>query len=267
MVCNGIAFGGGRLPGCESVAAATAVLRRAVELGVTLIDTADVYGQGVSETRIAEALHPYPPGLTIATKGGFVRGSGGPVPDGRPEHLRAACEESLRRLRTDTIDLYQLHAPDPSVPLEESLGAIAQLRDEGKIRRIGVSNVDARELARARAVAPVAAVQNAYNVRRRRRFGADPVLAECERAGIAYLAYQPIAAGRLVEDDAVRDVAAGHGATPAQVALAWLLSQSPVVVPIPGTCAVSHVEENMWAARLQLTRADLAALTPGAGDD
>jgi pyridoxine 4-dehydrogenase len=264
-----IGFGGGRLPGCPDQATATAVLRRAVELGVDLIDTADIYGNGVSESRIAEALFPYPAHVTIATKGGFVRGAEGPVPDGRPAHLRAACEASLRRLRIDAIDLYQLHTPDPQVAFEESVGALVELRDAGKVRGIGLSQVTAEQLSRARTLTPVASVQNGYNVRRRRRFGPDPVLGECERAGITYLAFHPLAAGRLAGDEAAAEVARRLGATAGQVALAWLLAQSDAIVPIPGTRTVQHLEENMAAARVRLEAADIAALerspTPDAG--
>jgi aryl-alcohol dehydrogenase-like predicted oxidoreductase len=265
-----IGFGGGRLAGCPNQAAATALLRRAVELGAGLIDTADVYGAGVSESRIAAALHPYPEDVTIATKGGFVRTSGGPVPNGHPAHLRAACEASLRRLRADAIDLYQLHTPDPAVPLEESLGALEELRAQGKVRRIGISNVTPDQLQTARTVTEISAVQNGYSVRRRRRFGVDPVLHECGRAGITYLAHQPLALGRLTDDAAADGVAALHGATAGQVALAWLLAQSAAVVPIPGTKSVAHLEENMAAAKLRLAAHELAELearpTPDGGD-
>jgi pyridoxine 4-dehydrogenase len=247
--------------GCPDDASAAALLRRAVDLGVNLIDTADLYGDGRSEMRIAKALHPYPAGLVIATKGGFVPGPDGPVPDGSPAHLRAACDASLRRLGLDTLDLYFLHAPDPAVPFTESLGALAELRAEGKVRLVGLSNVSAEQLARARTVLPVAAVQNGYNVRRRRRFGPDPVLAECERDGIPFLASQPLAVGRLAQaDEAASSVAARHGATPGQVALAWLLGQSPVTLPIPGTTSVRHLEENLAAATLRLGAEDVAEL-------
>jgi pyridoxine 4-dehydrogenase len=255
--------------GCPDDASAAALLRRAVDLGVNLIDTADLYGRGLSETRIAKALRPYPTGLVIATKGGFVPGTYGPVPDGSPAHLRAACEASLRRLGLETIDLYFLHAPDPAVPWSESLGALAELRGEGKVRLVGLSNVSAEQLALARTVLPVTAVQNSYNVRRRRRFGPDPVLAECERDSIPFLASQPLAVGRLAQgDEAARSVAARHGATLGQVALAWLLGQSPVTLPIPGTTSVRHLEENLAAASLRLGVEDVAELErrPADGD-
>jgi aryl-alcohol dehydrogenase-like predicted oxidoreductase len=183
------------------------------------------------------------------------------VPNGSPAHLRAACEASLRRLKSETIDLYFLHAPDPEVPLGESLGVLAALRSEGKVRLVGLSNVTADELALAASVLPVSAVQNAYNVRRRRRFGPDPVLAACERMGIAYMASQPLAVGRLAEDDAVRQVAARHGATPGQVSLAWLLGQSHAIVAIPGTTSVRHLEENVAAVRLPLSPEDAVLLS------
>lgn len=247
--------------GCPDDASAGALMRRAFELGVKLIDTADLYADGRSEARIAKALRPYPPGVVIATKGGYLAGNDGPVPDGRPAHLRAACEGSLRRLGLETIELFFLHTPDPAVPLSESLGALDTLRAEGKIRHIGLSNVSAGQLAEAREVVQVAAVQNGYNVRRRRRFGPEPALASCEEAGIPFMAYVPLGTGRLIQvDDALRRVAARHDATAAQVALAWLLAQSEVALPIPGTTSVQHLEENMAAARLRLEPADLEEL-------
>ena len=247
--------------GCADDAAAGVLLRRAFELGVRLIDTADLYANGHSEMRIASALRPYPADVVIASKGGYVAGPDGPVPDGRPEHLRSACEGSLRRLGLETIDLYFLHTPDPEVPLAESLGGLAELQAEGKIRHVGLSTVDAQQLAEAMAVLPVAAVQNGYNVRRRRRLGPEPALAACEPAGIPFLAYVPLGTGRLLErDEALQRVAARHGATPAQVALAWLLAQSEVVLPIPGTTSVQHLEENMASTQLRLQPADLAEL-------
>ncbi len=255
-----VGLGGGRIPGFADDGSAAVLLRRALELGVNLIDTADIYGRGLSETRIATALHPYPEDLVIATKGGFVPSGAGPVPDGRPQHLRDACEASLRRLRLDTIELYQLHTPDPAVPFEESLGALVELREQGKVRHLGLSNVTAEQLARARELAPIVSVQNSYNVRRRRRFGPDPVLAACERAGIVLLASQPLAAGRLPGDEAPQRVAARRAATPGQVALAWLLKCSPVVLPIPGTRSVRHLEENVAAPSVSLRAEDLSEL-------
>jgi aryl-alcohol dehydrogenase-like predicted oxidoreductase len=235
------------------------VLRRAVELGVNLIDTADSYGPEVSETLIAEALHPYPEGLVIATKAGFERH--GPKrwsPDGRPEHLRAACEASLRRLRLDRIDLFYLHTVDPAVPLEESLGALAELRTEGKIRLAAVSNVDAAQLERARTVVPVAAVQNRLSLAER---DAEPVLAACEREGTAFVTWAPLAKGFLAgAKGSPATIARRHHATPAQVSLAWLLARSPVTIAIPGTSSVEHLEENLGAAALELSPEDVAAL-------
>jgi pyridoxine 4-dehydrogenase len=238
---------------------ARAVLRRAVELGVDLIDTADSYGPEVSETLLAETLHPYPEGLVIATKAGFTRqGPNRWTPNGRPEHLRAACEASLRRLRLERIDLFYLHTVDPEVPLEESLGALAELQREGKIRHAGVSNVDLGQLERARAVLPVAAVQNRLSLGER---GSEPVRAACERAGIAFVAWAPLAKGFFAgAGGPVARIAARHGATPAQVALAWLLA-SPAVHAIPGTASVAHLEENAGALGLELSPDELAELT------
>ena len=249
--------------GCPDDAAASTLLHRALELGVRLIDTADLYANGHSEMRIASALQPYPADVVIASKGGYVAGPDGPVADGRPAHLRAACEGSLRRLGLEAIDLYFLHTPDPTVPLAESLGGLAELQAEGKIKHVGLSNVDAEHLAEAMEVLPVAAVQNGYNVRRRRRFGPEPALATCERVGIPFMAYVPLGTGRLLErDDALQRVAARHGATPAQVALAWLLAQSEVMLPIPGTTSLQHLEANMASMQLRLQPADLADLLP-----
>ncbi len=239
--------------------AARAVLRRAVELGVNFIDTADSYGPEASERLIAEALHPYPDGLAIATKGGFLRdGPGQWRPDGHPEHLREACEGSLRRLRLDRIDLYQFHTVDPNVPLEESLGAIAELRAEGKVRHIGVSNVSVEQLAAARAVADVVSVQNRYSVSERAN---EPVLEACERDGLAFIPWFPLAAGPLAEPGGPLDaIAAAHGATPAQVAIAWLLQRSEVMLPIPGTSSLEHLDENVAAAGLRLTEDERAVI-------
>jgi pyridoxine 4-dehydrogenase len=230
---------------------ARAVLRRAVELGVDFIDTADSYGPEVSEELIAEALHPYPDGLVIATKGGLRRTGPGVWPrDARPERLRECCEGSLRRLRLDRIDLYQLHSPDPKVPLEESLGALRELQEAGKVRHIGVSNVSASELERARKVVDVVTVQNRYNLAA--RDSAD-VLEACERAGLGFIPWDPLATGDLARPGSDLDeIAAAHDATPAQVALAWLLARSPVMLPIPGTSSVDHLEENLDAARVAL---------------
>jgi pyridoxine 4-dehydrogenase len=256
-----IGLGGAELARVGDQAQATALLRRAIALGVEVIDTADVYGEGESERRIARALHPYPEGVTIVTKGGFaIRGSAA-VPDGRPAALRAACRESLRRLRVDRIDLYLLHTPDPAVPLEESLGALGELRAEGCIRRAGVSNVSAEQLVAALGEHEVACVQNGYNLRRRRRRGPDEALSVCEREGIPFMAWQPLGAGALAHvDEPVKTVAARLGVTPSQVALAWVLGASPVTLPIPGTRSVTHLEENVAAAAVSLSAADVAFL-------
>jgi pyridoxine 4-dehydrogenase len=237
---------------------ARSVLRRAIELGVNLIDTADSYGPEVSENLIAEALHPYPDDVVIATKGGLTRtGPGEWPPDGRPEHLREACEGSLRRLRLDRIDLYQLHRPDPKVPYEESVGALAELQREGKVRHIGVSNVDLELLEMARSIVEVVSVQNRYSMFDR---GSDDVLDRCEADGLVFLPWWPLAAGRIGEESAIARVAAAHDATPFQVAIAWLLARSPVVAPIPGTSSVEHLEENVAAAALPLSEDELAEL-------
>jgi pyridoxine 4-dehydrogenase len=236
-----------------------AVLRRAIELGVNLIDTADSYGPEVSELLIAEALHPYPDGLVIATKGGLVHTERGRWPvDGSPEHLREACEASLRRLRLERIDLYQLHRPDPDVPLEDSVGELARLRGEGKIRHVGLSNVSVEQLARAQAIVPIASVQNRYSLAERKY---EDVLEACERQGVAFLPWYPLAVGDLaLPGGALGRVASARGVTPAQVALAWLLARSPTVCPIPGTGSLRHLEENLAAASLELTDEELGAL-------
>jgi pyridoxine 4-dehydrogenase len=232
--------------------AARALLRRVVELGVNLIDTADSYGPEVSENLIAEALHPYPDGLVIATKGGLRRSGPGRWPnDARPERLKECCEGSLRRLRLERIDLYQLHAPDPSVPLEDSLGALKELQEEGKIRHIGVSNVSLEELERARAVVDVVTLQNRYSVVDRHF---EDVLEACEEAGIGFIPWFPLARGDLAEPwGPLDEIARARGATPGQVALAWLLAHSPVMLPIPGTTSVAHLEENVAASALRLS--------------
>jgi aryl-alcohol dehydrogenase-like predicted oxidoreductase len=237
---------------------ARALLQRALELNVNLIDTADVYGQGASEIAIAEALHPYPTDLVIATKGGQVHVDGNPAPDGRPEHLRAACEASLGRLRLDTIPLYQLHNPDPDVPLEESLGALLDLQAEGKVRMIGVSNVFAGPLERVLDGFPVVSVQNQYNPMRRR---SDRELGICEARSVAFMPYRPLGSGSLAAPDAPTSASvASRGATAAQVTLAWLLQHSPAMVPIPGTSSIEHLEENMGASLLALDDRETAAL-------
>ena len=240
---------------------ALAVLRRAVELGVNLIDTADSYGPEVSEELIAEALFPYPDGLVIASKGGFTRGGPGRWgPDGRPEHLREACEGSLRRLRLDAIELYQFHTPDPSVPYEESIGALLELQNEGKIHHIGVSNVSVEQLEVARQTATVISVQNRFNLSDR---SSEDVLERCEELDIIFIPWRPLGAGDLAEDGAAAEVAAAHRATPGQVAIAWLLARSPIMLPIPGTSSVSHLEENIAAAGLSLSEEELQRLSAG----
>jgi pyridoxine 4-dehydrogenase len=238
---------------------ARAVLRRAVELGVNHIDTADAYGPFVNEELIAEALHPYPDHLVIATKGGLVRtGSGGDWPqDGRPEHLKEACEGSLKRLRVERIDLYYLHRPDPEVPYEESIGALKELRDEGKIRHVAVSNVNMERLAIARGLVDIAAVQNQYSLTDRR---AQDVLEECEKAGIGFVPWAPLDAGALEPGGPVAQIADRRGATPMQIVLAWLLHASPAMLPIPGTGSLQHLEENVAAAEIELSADEMSAL-------
>jgi pyridoxine 4-dehydrogenase len=234
-----------------------AVLRRAVELGVTFIDTADSYGPFVSEDLIAATLWPYPEGLVIATKGGLTRsGPGRWHPVGRAEYLTQCVEMSLRRLRVDRIDLYQFHRPDPRTPLEESLGALRDLQAQGKIRHIGLSNVTVDEMEQASRVVEVASVQNRYSLTDR---SSDDVLARCERAGIAFIPYAPVEGGALDRLGA-QQVADVHHATVAQVALAWLLQRSPVMLPIPGTSKVAHLEENMAASALHLSDEDRPVL-------
>jgi aryl-alcohol dehydrogenase-like predicted oxidoreductase len=239
--------------------AARGLLRHALDLGVTFVDTADSYGPEVAEHLIAEALRPYPEGLVIATKGGFRRrGPDDWYADGRAEHLRAACERSLRRLRLERIDLYQLHTVDPRVPLEESLAALVELRDEGKIRHLGVCNVDRSELLRARACAPIVSVQNRYSLADRAH---EPVLEECEGAGLAFIAWAPLAKSFLTRRAGqLGAVSATTGVTPAQAALAWLLNRSPALLPIPGTASLDHLEENMGVLEAELDLADLEVL-------
>ena len=239
--------------------AARALLRRVVDLGVNLIDTADSYGPEVSESLIAEALHPYSEGLVIATKGGLRRTGPGAWPrDARPARLKEACEGSLRRLRLDRIDLYQLHSPDPRVPLEDSLGALKELQEAGKVRHVGISNVSPEELERARRVVEVVTVQNRFSVVDR---GSEDVLDACEDAGIGFIPWFPLATGDLAGPAApVAELARTRGTTPGQVALAWLLARSPVMLPIPGTSSEEHLEENMGAAELRLSDDELRQL-------
>ena len=237
-----------------------AVLRRAVELGVNFIDTADAYGPEVSERLIAETLHPYPADLLVATKGGYVRpGPGRWQHDGRPEHLRKACEGSLRRLGLEQIDLYQLHAIDEKIPFEESVGALAELRQQGKIRHVGLSNVSVEQIERAERIVPVVSVQNRYSLIDR---AAKPVLEYCEEKGIAFICWFPLEKGALSRPPRALGRAAGARETPlaAQIALAWLLHQSPATVPIPGTSSIEHLEENIRSLEVSLTAEELAAL-------
>jgi pyridoxine 4-dehydrogenase len=235
---------------------ARAVLRRAVDLWVNFIDTADSYGPDVSEELIAEALHPYPEDLVIATKGGLVRpGPGQWDPDGRPEHLRQACEGSLRRLRLDQIALYQFHRPDPDVPLEESIGTLAALKEEGKIRHIGLSNVNENQLRRAQAMTAIVSIQNRYNPGDRR---SDTLVDLCEQEEMTFLPWAPIQ--NLDRFPALTDIAKRHETTVHQIALAWLLARSESILTIPGTGSVDHLEENVAAAGLRLEPEEIAAL-------
>jgi pyridoxine 4-dehydrogenase len=235
---------------------AGAVLRRAVELGVNFIDTADSYGPEVSEELIAEALHPYPEDLVIATKGGLVRpGPGRWDPDGRPEHLRQACEGSLRRLRLDQIPLYQFHRPDPAVPLEDSIGTLVALKDEGKIRHIGLSNVNEDQLRRAQVMTPIVSIQNRYNPADRR---SDSLVDLCEQEEMVFLPWAPIQ--NLDPSSALTDIAEHHDATLHQIALAWLLARSDTMLTIPGTGSVDHLEKNVAAAGMRLEPDEIAAL-------
>jgi len=243
---------------------AIAVLRRAVELGVNLIDTADSYGPHVSETLIAEALHPYPAGLVIATKAGLERpGPDQWEPNGHPSHLRKACEGSLKRLRLDRIDLYQLHRIDPKVPAEDQLGTMRDLQREGKIAHVGLSEVSVAQLEKARGIVPIVSVQNRYNLVDR---ASEEVVTHCERIGIGFIPWFPLATGKLAAPGSpLARAAARLDATPSQVALAWLLARSPVMLPIPGTGSVKHLEENVGGALLQLDDKELAALSATKG--
>jgi len=237
---------------------AHAVLRRAYELGANFFDTADSYGPHVDEELIAEALHPYPKDLVIATKGGLVRPRASAWDEnGRPEHLKQAIEGSLKRLKVERIDLYQLHAIDPKVPLEDSLGPLVDAQRAGKIRHIGVSNFNVAELERARRVAKIVSVQNEYNLDNR---SSEDVIDRCEKLGIAFLPWYPLGAGAALRSSKIRTLGKKLGATPAQLAIAWLLARSPAVLPIPGTSSIAHLEENMKGASLTLSAADAALL-------
>jgi pyridoxine 4-dehydrogenase len=271
LTVNRLGFGAMRIAGGEHVwgepndaAEARRVLRRAVELGVNFIDTADAYGPDINERLICEALHPYPRGLVIATKGGIVRPSAPEwVPNGRPEHLREACEGSLRRLKLERIDLYQLHCVDGQVPLEDSIGALADLQREGKIRHIGVSNFQRDEVVRAQRVARIVTVQNRYNFVQRK---SEDVLDLCARDGMVFIPWAPIAHGssQTLENGTgskeLDALASAHDASVVQIAIAWLLAKSPAMLPIPGTSSVAHLEENVAAARIRLSAAELSHL-------
>ncbi|HXR58730.1 MAG TPA: aldo/keto reductase [Burkholderiales bacterium] len=238
---------------------AHAVLRRAVALGVNFFDTADSYGPHVDEELIAEALHPYPRDFVIATKGGLLRPRPGAWdPDGRPEHLKTAIDGSLKRLKLERIDLYQLHAPDSKVPFADSVGALAEAQKAGKIRHVGVSNVTVKQLEEARKICPIVSVQNEYNLGER---ASEPVLKACEKLGIAFLPWYPLGAGSVIKQEKVKSIARKLHATGAQVALAWLLRKSPVMLPIPGTSSIEHLQKNCAAAELALSDRDFEALS------
>jgi aryl-alcohol dehydrogenase-like predicted oxidoreductase len=241
------------------------VLRRAVELGVNFIDTADAYGPEVSEMLIAEALHPYPKGLIIATKGGLTRpGPGRWVPNGRPEYLTQCVEKSLKRLKLERIDLYQLHRIDRNVPVEESLGALKKAQEAGKIRHVGLSEVSVKEIQQARKVLPIVSIQNEYNIADR---GSDNALAYCEKEKLGFIPWSPVGGGRssFTKSAPLEAEAKRHGVTVYQLALAWLLQRSPVMLPIPGTSSVAHLEENMASAKIQLTAAEWKTVEEAAG--
>ena len=262
LTVNRLGFGAMRITGDgvwgppRNLDEAKAVLRRAVELGVNFIDTADSYGPHVSEKLIGETLYPYPDDLVIATKGGLERTGPGRWPvNGRPEHLKEACEGSLRRLKLDEIPLYQWHRPDSSVPLADSVGALVELKEQGKIRHIGVSNVTEDELRQAQRLTPVVSIQNRYNLSDRR---SEPLVDLCEQEQLVFLPWAPI---QDLDASVVEEVAQRHNATPRQIVLAWLLARSPSILPIPGTGTVAHLEENIAAAAITLAPAEVAALT------
>ena len=265
LTVNRMGFGAMRITGDgiwgdpPDIDRAQATLRRVVELGVTFIDTADSYGPEVSERLIAETLYPYPDDLVIATKGGLVRpGPGRWDADGRPEHLREACEGSLRRLRLDQIPLYQFHRPDPRVPLAESLGELAALKDEGKIRHIGISNVSESQLRAAQQVTSIVSVQNRYNAADRK---SESMVDLCEQEQLAFLPWAPIQ--QAGGNPAVAQAAKRHDASPRQIVLAWLLARSPQMLPIPGSGSPEHVEANVAAASIELSADEVAAITRG----
>lgn len=256
LTVNRLGFGAMRVCGPDiwgpprDRANALQVLRRAYDLGHNFLDTADSYGPHVDEELIAEALHPYPPDLVVGTKGGLLRPTRHAWdPCGKPAHLKQAIDGSLKRLRLERIDLYQFHAPDDAVPFAESMGAIAEARKAGKIRHVGVSNVSVAQLEEARRIVPIVSVQNKYNLDDR---SSEDVLRHCEKLGIAFLPWYPLGAGASLKSAKVKKLAASLGATPAQVALAWLLARSPVLLPIPGTGSLAHTVENAAAAALRL---------------
>jgi pyridoxine 4-dehydrogenase len=264
LTVNRLGFGAMRICGPnvwgppKDRANALAVLRKAFELGHNFFDTADSYGPHVDEELIAEALHPYPKGLVIATKGGLLRPRPGSWdPDGRPEHLKRALDGSLKRLKLECIDLYQLHAPDSRVPFADSVGALADGQRAGKVRHVGVSNVSVKQLEEARRICPIVSVQNRYNLADR---SSEDVLKACEKSGIAFLPWYPLGAGSVLGSRVVLAISKKMKAAPSQVALAWLLAKSPVMLPIPGTADLKHLEDNAAAAGLQLSAEDLGKL-------
>jgi pyridoxine 4-dehydrogenase len=260
-----LGFGAMRLTGPgvwgwpKNISEARRVLHRVTDLGINFIDTADSYGPEVAELLIADALYPYPSGLVIATKGGFIRtGPNQWITNGHPQYLNAACEASLRRLRLERIDLYQYHAVDPRVPFEESVGALANLRRAGKIRHIGLSNVTLEQTRRAQAIVPVVSVQNRYNFFDRT---SNPIVSLCEQEGMGFMPWDPLASGALARHGGPLDeLASRRRVTPGQLALAWLLHRSPVMLPIPGTSDVGHLEENAAAAKIRLSAQDFASM-------
>jgi pyridoxine 4-dehydrogenase len=266
LTVNRLGFGAMRITGPgiwgdpPSRDQAIATLRRVVELGVNFIDTADSYGPEVSETLIAEALHPYPDDLVIATKGGLIRpGPNRWEADGRPEHIREVCEGSLRRLRLDQIPLYQFHRPDPAVPLADSIGTIAELKNEGKIRHVGISNVSESQLREAQQIVPIVSVQNRYNAADRR---SESLIDLCEQEQLVFLPWAPVQESD--KNPAVVTAARRHGVTQHQIVLAWMLAMSPQILPIPGTGSIGHAEENIAAASVELTPDEVEAIGKGA---
>ena len=264
LTVNRLGFGAMRITGSgiwgppADAGEAKAVLRRAIELGVNFIDTADSYGPNVSEELIAEALHPYPDDLVIATKGGLERTGPGQWPaNGHPKHLIEAAEGSLRRLKLEQIPLYQFHRPDSAVPVEDSIGALVSLKEQGKIRHIGVSNVDESQLRRMQALTPIVSMQNRYNLTDRR---SEALVDLCEQEQLVFLPWAPI---QDLDNRVITEIARAHDATPRQIVLAWLLARSPSILPIPGTGTVSHLEANIAAAAITLTPAEVSSLTAG----